>query len=331
MKKILFAFVALLFFTSCTQKVNITTFEPALIDRASKTKKLSVMDFENDSVGFASLLESSLSQKKVYDEPYFTVISRNELKKILDEQKLQYSGLIDKKTTVKIGNLIGVQAIITGNVIDASFNKNRYYATRYRCIDKKCKEMREYLIGCVKGTYNLNISIKMSDVEFGDIIYANTFNKTSTYSHCIDEGGGLPNFGSVMNDFSNEISDEFISKISPTKRVMSIELLDNPEIDYNEKQEKLLEYSLQYIENSRVDKAEQLLSELLTSTNDKCFVAAYNLGVLKETKGEYSLAKQLYDLADSLVVEPNETIDNAVIRINNQLQNRQIVNQQISN
>lgn len=331
MKNFFFAFILIVLFTGCAQEVNITTFEPATIDRASKAKKVSIMEFQNDSVGFSSLLESLVAQKKVYDEPYFTVVSRNELNKILDEQKLQYSGLVDKTTAVKIGNLIGVQAIISGNVINSSFNRSSYYATRYRCIDRKCKEVREYLVRCEKGTYNLNVSIKMSDVEFGDIIYANTFNRTNTYSHCRDESGSLPNFGNIMNSFSNSISNEFISKISPTKRVMSVELLDKPEIDYNDKQKKLLEYSLKYIESARYDKAEQLLSELLTSTNDKCYVAAYDLGVVKESKGEYKLAKQLYDLADGLVLEPNEIINNAVNRINNQLQNKEIVNKQLEN
>ncbi len=331
MRVLLFSLILTLFFTSCTQKINISTFEPAVIDRASKVKKIAIMDFENDSIGFSSLLETLIAQKRVYDETYFTVVSRNELNRILEEQKLQYSGLIDKNSTVKVGNLIGVQAMISGNVIDASFNKSSYYATRYRCLDKKCKELREYLVRCTKGTYNLNISLKMSDVEFGDIIYADTFNKARTYNHCKDEAGSLPNFGTIMSSFSNDIANSFISKISPTKKIMSVELLDEPEIDYNDKQDKLLEYSLKYIESARYDKAEQLLSELLTSTNDKCYVAAYNLGVVKESKGEYKLAKQLYDLADSLVLEPNDVINEAVKRINNQLQNRELVNKQIEN
>lgn len=53
------------------------------------------------------------------------------------------------------------------------------------------------------------------------------------------------------------------------------------------------------------------------------------MGVVKESKGEYKLAKQLYDLADELVLEPNDIINEAVNRINNQLQNRELVNKQI--
>ena len=331
MRILFITLISLLFFTACTQKVNITTFEPATVHRVSKTKKISILEFQNDSVGFSSLLESLIAKKRVYNEAYFTVVSRSELNKILDEQKLQYSGLVDKNTAVKIGNLIGVQGIISGNVIDSSFNKSRYYATRLRCLDKKCKEMREYLVSCTKANYNLDVSIKISDVEFGDIIYADTFNKSRTYSHCKDQAGTLPNFGNIMNIFSKEISNEFISKISPNKKVMSIELLDDPEIDYTNKQDELLEYSLKYIESNRYDKAEKLLSELLTSTNDKCYVASYNLGVIKEANGQYELAKQLYDLSDNLVLEPNEVINKAIIRINNQVQNKKILEKQIEN
>ena len=60
----------------------------------------------------------------------FKVIDRKNLDAILKEQKLQYSGLIDEKTSVNIGGLIGVNKIIngafTGNSVEyaeATYNK----------------------------------------------------------------------------------------------------------------------------------------------------------------------------------------------------------------
>lgn len=331
MKSLFFCIISTILFTSCSQKLNIESYQPAKIDRVSKTKKIAVLKFDNDDIGFTSALESNLAKKKVYDKQYFTIISRNQLDNILKEQKFQYSGLVDKDSSVKIGKIIGVQSLISGNITDSSLSKSYYNESRFRCLDKKCQSMREYFVRCTKANYNLSVSIKMTDIEYGDIIYADTSNRTSSYSHCSDYSRGLPNQGQVISNLSESIINDFISKISPTKINIEVELLDSPEIDYNDKQDKLLEHSLEYIKNGRFDKAEQLLSELLTSTNDKCFVASYNLGIVKEIQGEYELAKQLYNLADSLIIEPNEALDKAVLRIEKQLENKNIVKSQIEN
>ena len=44
-------------------------------------------------------------------------------------------------------------------------------------------------------------------------------------------------------------------------------------------------------QNGRYPKAEELLSELLNTTNDGCFVASYNLGLVKELMGKYKPGK----------------------------------------
>ena len=78
---------------------------------------------------------------------------------------------------------------------------------------------------------------------------------------------------------------------------------------------------MKYIELGRYKKAEELFSKLLTSSNDKSYVAAYNLGVIKEIKSQYDYAQQLYSLADSLKLEPLQPIDEAVVRIKQAINN----------
>ncbi len=330
--RILFSLIFIIFvFSGCSQKVRVESYQPAKIDRVSKSKKLSVLDFNNDTISFSSTLETKLANKKVYGKPYFNVISRKELDTILEEQRFQYSGLVNKDTSVKIGKMIGVSTLISGEIADASLNKSYYQSRRYKCLDKKCTKSRVYFVRCVKGIYNLSVNIKMTDVELGDIIYADTMSLSQSHSHCMDHSGGLPNKGEVFNKLSLYIIDDFISVISPTKISMQVELLEDPEIDYDDKQERLLENSLEYIKMGRYSKAEELLSELLNTTHDGCFVASYNLGVVKELMGKYNQAKQLYDLSESLVQAPNETVSYAVIRINNKLNDKKILQEQLEN
>jgi curli biogenesis system outer membrane secretion channel CsgG len=47
----------------------------------------------------------------------FEVVERALLQKILEEQKLSMTGVIDKSSASQIGKVLGVKAIITGSVL----------------------------------------------------------------------------------------------------------------------------------------------------------------------------------------------------------------------
>lgn len=317
--------------SGCSQKVAISYLAPAKIDRATKNKKISVMPFKYDELGVASKLEAMMSTKVINGKPYFTLVSRDEKNKIIEEQKFQYSGLVNSESAVELGELIGAEAIITGEVNDASLRYDYFYEKRTKCVDDDCNKKYEYRVRCTRGVYNLSFSIKMIDIQKGDIIYADSFNDNSSYSYCSDRNGGLPSKQQEIDKLSTGLLQNFISSISPSFTSYSVELLDDPEIDYTDEQEDLLEYGLEYIELGQYKKAEELLSKLLTGTNDKCYVAAYNLGVIKELQSKYTHAQQLYRLADSLVLEPNELVAYAVIRVDGMIQNKERLTMQLNN
>ncbi|MCK5110647.1 MAG: hypothetical protein KAQ94_03925 [Arcobacteraceae bacterium] len=318
------------FLTGCTQKVTIQSLAPAKVDRATTTKKIAVMPFDNDKTGLSSKIEVAMTKKIINGKSYFTIISRTNTSKILEEQRLQYSGLINESTAVELGDLIGVEAMITGNINDASALYTYYREKRSKCIDKKCKETRQYSVHCTKGSYFISAQIKMIDVQKGDIIYANTLNQSSEHRHCSDKSGGLPSKSQELNILSDYLSESFVSQLSPNIITFNVELLEDPDIDYTDEQEDLLENGLKYIEIGRYKKAEELFSKLLTSSNDKSYVAAYNLGVIKEIQSKYDHAQQLYLLADSLKLEPLQPIDKAVVRIRLVINNKKTVEKQIN-
>ena len=57
-----------------------------------------------------SLLETS--------DPFLKVVDRENIDRILEEQRLGLSGVVDEQTAVRVGNLIGAQAVLMGTVID---------------------------------------------------------------------------------------------------------------------------------------------------------------------------------------------------------------------
>lgn len=333
MKKQFFflAFVFVFIFGGCADKVLVNGTKPALVDRASQTKKVAVLKFESDDVGLGAKIESAMYQTKINGTPYFTIISKKNRDDIINEQKFQYSGLANKENGVEIGELLGAQALITGKVNHATFQTNRYYDVRVQCLDKKCEQKREYHVPCINGNYSLSASISMIDVAKGDVIFTDNYSQNTTYSKCSDEGGGLPSKSTVMDKFANNIVSKFMPNIAPTQVSYYLEVLDDPEIDYTDEQEKMLENGIEYIKMGRLDRSEELFSKLLTSTNDKCYVASYNLAVVKETKGEYEYAKQLYTLSDTLSPEPNETISKAILRIDRLLIEQKSLQSQLEN
>jgi len=59
--------------------------------------------YDNITVEFTNIL--------VYD-----MVEREQLNQIIKEQKLQFSGLVDDKTAVEVGKLLGAQVIIIGDL-----------------------------------------------------------------------------------------------------------------------------------------------------------------------------------------------------------------------
>ncbi len=333
MKKTILLLTTTLFIflmVGCAQKVNVKALEPAEIDRAAATKKIAVANFSNDRVGLSGKIEAKLARFKIDNKSYFTIVSRNDFNKIVEEQKIQNSGLVDQETVVDIGNLIGAQAIISGNVGKATAQDSYFYVRRSRCADKKCKNLIYYKVRCKKRIVGLSAELRMVDISQGDIIYADTMNRSKTYTHCADDSRAIPSREMVAQDLAESIANNFIYKLTPHYRNFRVVLLEEGDLDYSDEQEKLLEVSLTYIEQGRLDKAEQFLIQLIDSTDSQSYVAFYNLGVVKEAGGNYLEAKEYYENADNLMVEPVEEINAAVIRISSLIEKRQRTQSQLA-
>lgn len=313
-------FIVLL--TGCAQKVQIRTLEPAQIDKAADTKQIALSRFRHDTVGLAAKIEAKLANKKIDGKNYFTIVSRNDLGKILREQKLQNSGLMKPQDAVAVGELVGVEAIISGDVGSVTAQDSRFYERRSRCRDHECKRIEYYDVVCTKRVVGFSTELRMVDVRGGDIIYAETLTPTRSFKHCWDDAVPLPSPQMAADEIADEIAESFVYKLTPHYRTFYVELLEEGDLDYTDAQEELLKVALKYIEQSRYDKAEQYLIELIDATKMQSYVPFYNLGVLKEAQGKYTEAKEYYERADSLIVEPVEAINDAMVRINTLIQKR---------
>ena len=329
---LVFGMVSLLalFLTSCSQKIQMRALEPAQIDRIADTKKITVANFKNDKVGLSSKIEANLAKFEIDGINYFTLISRNDFDKIIKEQRLQNSGLVDPKTATKVGQLIGTQAIISANVGSPTSQDSYSYEKRVRCANKKCDTFTYYNVRCKKRVVGLSAEIRVVDVAKGDIVFADTLLKEAHYKQCADSYRSMPSVALSAQKLATAMAREFSYKLTPHYRYFEVSLLEDPDIDYTDEEEKLLEVALEYIKQQRYSKAETLLLRLVDATNSKSYVPFYNLGVLSEAKGKYSDAKEYYSYADNLMIEPVQEINEAVLRIDKLIAKRKKTRQQIA-
>jgi len=78
---------------------------------------IAIIDFEGIGVGddearaLTQRLTSELITLQVYQ-----VVERSDMKRLLDEQKFQYSGCVDTKCAVEIGKMIGAKYMVVGSI-----------------------------------------------------------------------------------------------------------------------------------------------------------------------------------------------------------------------
>jgi curli biogenesis system outer membrane secretion channel CsgG len=89
------------------------------------TMRVAVIPFEDKSgkTGRYGALSEMITDKliaEIMNDPaateFLELVTREELEKILREQQLQISDLVDEKTAVEVGKLLGVHSILTGKI-----------------------------------------------------------------------------------------------------------------------------------------------------------------------------------------------------------------------
>jgi len=317
-------------FTGCSQTVQMRALEPAEVDRAADTKLIAVTAFSNDRIGLSGKIEAILAKQKVDNKNFFTLMSRSDLNKIIKEQKVQNSGLMDASTAVEVGQLMGAQALISGDVGNLGLQDTRYYETRIKCSDRECKKTYSYNVRCIKRVISLSAELRMVDVRQGDIIYADTLSKNAEWAHCDDDSRAMPTREMGGTHLANVIAKQFAYKLTPHYRNFEVSLLEDPDLDYTDEQEAYLKNALEYIKQNRYDKAESLLIDLINATGEQSYVPFYDLGVIKEAQGHYSEAKNYYGIADNLMIEPVDEINAAILRIDRAIAKRNKTKEQLA-
>lgn len=306
-----------LLMTGCVQKATIKALKPAKIHGLASKREIAVLPMKNDHVGLSAGIETRLAGYRIDGKNYFTVVDRTTMNKIIAEQKLQTSDLVNSETSTELGKLIGAKALITGTVGSATQSDSRFNESRQRCyaVGKKLKCV-PYSVSCHKRTVGMAASIKVVDVSTGSIFYGDTLSNQITKKHCSDDSVMLPSKAEGASQISAWIAETFKNMAVPRYVTFKVPLIESvKEVELTKVQKMNFDIGLKYIKQNRYDKADKIFMKLFNETGNRSYSIAYNAGLMKEALGKIMEAREIYKIADNLMVEPVEEISEAMKRI----------------
>ena len=329
---LMLATVTTLLFTGCAQKVRVKALNPAEVGEMASKKKVAITGFRNDTVGLSGKIEAEIAKQKLDQKRYFTVLSRKDLESIMAEQKLQSTELLDATTASKVGALVGAQAMVNGEISSANAESGMYKVDKKECLKYYkdgggCAQWRFYTVTCKTMKAAVSANINIVDVESGTIIYADTIAKNYNGDSCSRR---IYSKQQALNKLTGDIANEFVYKLSPHYIYFNVALLDSIEIETTDANHDALENALKYIKSGRMDKADKILNKLMDDTDGKSYVVAYVYGVVKEARGQFDKAKELYAISDDLTTEPVAEVNLAVSRIDKLISKRDEARAQIN-
>jgi curli biogenesis system outer membrane secretion channel CsgG len=163
----------------------------------AKYQKIAVMDLEGPDRAEGKALAESLVP--IFMQAGFNVIERSGLEKILQEQKLGMTGILDAGTISKIGSVAGVQALVLGSYHFKT--KKSTVTTRVwrRGITRRPRPVGARSVTTSKPVYDA-IAVRMVDSATGEIL----FSAASTEEISEDN----------MDDFLKKLSEEIVKAFS---------------------------------------------------------------------------------------------------------------------
>ncbi len=302
--------------------VRTTTIKPAQID-LSRYKKIAVLDFDGtQGKKIASCIESEISKVQINQKPYFNLISRSHLDKVLKEQALHMTGAINPKTVSKVGRILGAEAVIGGNV-NAYDSEDRHYSASNGA-------------SCIDRTVFVSFTAQFIDVQTGEIITSVREEKKKTATQ--KRGGEKDSTGSLLGDLlvgvveaameinfgpKEQMLDRatqlaaanFVKKITPRVETVRVYLEIQDEetgmlgmvgIQQTPEQKMLNDMIKAGCDYGKVGLWEKAISIWNGALKKKptCAAVHFNLGVAYEIKDKLIKSKEMYEKAANLKPKP---------------------------
>jgi len=207
---------------------------------------------------------------------FYDVIEREQLEKIMREQRLSLSGALDESSAAEVGKLLGLDVMIMGSVSYTSDDKyTNSSSTR-----------------CLKRTLTAKGTIKIISVETAKVEGTKNAEVSLKESGCNDNISSVPSVNEMADGALKNLANQFVDYFTPGYEEITY---DFEKIKLKEFKERSKE-AMDYIDAGDLDRAFPIAYAMFEadSYNPK---AAYNLGIIYEMVGDFEEAAEYYGIA----------------------------------
>jgi len=228
----------------------------------------------------------------------YQIIERTQLEKVLKEQKLNMSGLLDESQAVSVGKLLGVEVIIMGNTSYSSKDENN--TVEYK--DSKTKATKYSY--CTERTVTAEARMKIVSVSTGVVLGTYDTKAKTSDDKCDEARNGLEKADILADNCLKTIANSLVNYFSPyfVYRKYNFEKIKTDSFKEKSKQ------AIECIDNNEIDKAFSIYKAIYDADNYNA-KAAYNLGLLYEIVGNYSQAADYFSIATEIESGENDYKD----------------------
>lgn len=224
----------------------------------------------------------------------FDVVERSQLDKVLNEQKFGTTGLMDDSQAAQIGQVLGVDVIISGSV---SSTHQDIPGKEQRTVYRKQEEGGNYTVVVDVLTRKVTGTIKMRIVsaETGQILGSKMASRE--YNKKVDQSdvAKLLSPEDAYWECLNSGAWEIVNYFCPHFDLVELELDKIKAKEFKDKAEDAAKLA----ERGDLDRAYPMFYALYQADAYNPSIL-YNLGVLNEVVGNFAEAKEMYEAALSL-------------------------------
>ncbi len=141
-------------------------------------KQRGIEDVEGGFWGLSS--EEGKTYQKGVTTDIYTIAERSRIKQVIEEQQFSESGIVADEQATSIGQVLGVDAVITGS-INTSIDDEEYEENR------QDEYGNYYTVFCREAKVKITASMRIVNVETGQIIGQKSEEANLEYERCDDD------------------------------------------------------------------------------------------------------------------------------------------------
>ena len=182
-------------------------------------------------------------------DPFLKIVDRENMERILEEQRLGLSGVVDEQTAVRVGNLMGAKAVLMGEVVDyreqpgktRSSTKDGYESYRVARVNAEGQKYFETKYRPVKYTEYLqtnkvvlSFSYRLVSLETGEVLVSKVVERTADdelyYATYDGDKNSLYPVANGAVDMGNSARSQLRSLLNSKRDIKPVATLSNDAI-----------------------------------------------------------------------------------------------------